>query len=90
MFFDRSVKVSVPLFVPRAMGVKLTLIWQLPRGGIPAAQSLLTMLKDCPVVCTAETTSLAVLLLLCSVTDFVATLPVLTFLNFNVFGATVS
>jgi hypothetical protein len=84
------VKVSVPLFVPRVTGAKLTPIWQLPRGGIPAAQPLLTMLNDCPVVCSAETTSLVVLLLLCSVTDFVATLPVWTFLNFTDFGATVS
>ena len=78
------------MFVPGASGAKLTPIWQVPRGGIPAAQPLLAMLKDCPVVCSAETTSLAVLLLLCSVTDFVATLPVWTFLNFTVFGATVS
>src|ERR1700733_6013709 len=48
------------------------------------------MLKACPVVCSAEITSFVVLLLLCSVTDFVATLPVRTFLNFTVFGATVS
>ncbi len=78
------------MFVPGAVGAKLTPISQVPRGAIPAAQPLLAMLKDCPVVCSAEITSFAVLLLLCSVTDFVATLPVCTFLNFTVFGATVS
>ena len=78
------------MVVPGARGAKLTPIWQVPRGGIPAAQPLLAMLKDCPVVCSAENISLAVLLLLCSVTDFVATLPVWTFLNFTVFGPTVS
>ena len=78
------------MFVPGASGAKPTPIWQVPRGGIPAAQPLLTMLKDCPVVCSAETTSLVVLLLLCSVTDLVATLPVWTLLNFTDLVETVS
>src|SRR5260370_6011640 len=75
-------------FLPGADGSKLTLIWHIPPGGIPAAQLLLAKLKNCPLTRIFVTRSF-VLPLLCKVTDAVAPpVPGLTLPKLSDFGET--